>query len=247
MLALPLVALALLIDERRQAQQALAWSQNELQAQNVQLRTLAGRLITAYEDERQRISRDLHDDIGQRLALIAMALDRLSLDQRGGSPSPSTDGLPRIRREVHELASDLHGVSRELYSSTVQHLGLGGALKSWCVQMATQHHLAIDFTEDGHDGLPREASVCLYRVAQEALNNAVKHGRAERVTVELTRQSSTVRLRVADSGHGFDPHAPTTGIGLASMRERLRFIGGDLLVTSTPGNGAVVMAEVPVN
>jgi signal transduction histidine kinase len=77
------------------------------------------------------------------------------------------------------------------------------------------------------------------------LNNAVKHGRAERVTVELT--TSSVRLRVADSGLRFDPHAPTTGIGLASMRERLRCIGGDLLVTSTPGNGAVVMAEGPVN
>ena len=243
-LALPLTALALLIDERRQAQDDLAWSQRELEAQNVQLQALAGRLITAYEDERQRISRDLHDDIGQRLALIAMALDRV--DHRA-MPRTASDRLPGIRKDVHQLATDLHGLSRELYSSTVQHLGLGPALQNWCAQMATEHRLAVDFTGDGHDGLPREVSMCLYRVAQEALNNAVKHGRAQRVSVELKRQPSKVRLQIVDSGDGFDPSLPTKGIGLASMRERLRFIGGDLLVTSTPGKGAIVTAEVPVS
>jgi signal transduction histidine kinase len=242
-LALPLTALALLIDERRKAQDDLAWSRRELEAQNVQLQALAGRLITAYEDERQRISRDLHDDIGQRLALIAMALDRI--DHRAMPPTAS-DRLPGIRKDVHQLATDLHGLSRDLYSSTVQHLGLGPALQNWCAQVAAEHRLAIDFTGDGHDGLPREVSMCLYRVAQEALNNAVKHGHAQRVSVELKRQLSKVRLQIVDSGGGFDPSIPTKGIGLASMRERLRFIGGDLLVTSTPGNGAVVTAEVPV-
>ena len=243
-LALPLTTLALSIDERRKAQQDLAMSQRELQAQNVQLRTLAGRLITAYEDERQRISQDLHDDIGQRLALIAMALDRID---HGTITRHASDRLPGIRKDVHELASDLHGLSRELYSSTVQHLGLGPALENWCTQVATEHRLAIDFTGDRHDGLSRDVSMCLYRVAQEALNNAVKHGRAQRVSVELQRQPSKVRLRIVDSGGGFDPSKPTKGIGLASMRERLRFIGGNLLVTSSPGNGAVVIAEVPVS
>ena len=244
MLTLPLTTLTLLIDERRKAQQSLAWSRGELQAQNVQLRTLAGRLMTAYEDERQQISRDLHDDIGQRLALIAMAIDRINLDHHE-SPSIVGSGLQGIRTEVHELASDLHGLSRELYSSTVQHLGLSRALRNWCTQMAAQHHLAIEFIEDGHDGLPRDASMCLYRVAQEALKNAVKHGRAQQVTVELTSDSASMRLRVTDSGGGFDPGAPTNGIGLASMRERLRFIGGALSVRSTPGNGVEVTAVIP--
>ena len=245
LLALPLMALTLLIDERRKTQLELRWIQGELQAQNAQLRTLAGRLMTAYEDERQRISRDLHDDIGQRLALIAMGIDRFNLDHQE-RPAVAGSSLQGILREVHELASDLHGLSRELYSSTVQHLGLASALRSWCTQMAKQHQLAVNFIEDGHDGFPRDASMCLYRVAQEAVKNAVKHGRAQQVTVELSRRSSTMRLRVTDSGVGFDPAAPTTGIGLASMRERLRFIGGALSVTSTPGNGAEVMAEIPV-
>lgn len=243
-LALPLTTLALLMDERRKALQQLASNQRELQAQNVQLRTLAGRLITAYEDERQRISRDLHDDIGQRLSLIALALDRLDYS---GMSARQTHSLPDIRRDIHELASDLHGLSRELYSSTVQQLGLGPAIQNWCSQVATQYRMAIEFTGDGHDGLPRDVSMCLYRVAQEALNNAVKHGCAERVSVQLKREPSKVSLRVVDSGHGFDPHSPTTGIGLASMRERLRFIGGELSVISAPGRGAEVTAEVPVN
>ena len=243
MLTLPLTALTLLIEERRKAQQELAWSRRELQDQNVQLRTLAGRLMTAYEDERLRISRDLHDDIGQRLALIAMAIDRFNLDHQ---PPTVDNGLQGIRTEVHELARDLHGLSRELYSSTVQHLGLSRALRNWCAQMAAQHHLAIEFIEDGHDGLPRDASMCLYRVAQEALKNAVKHGQAQQVTVELRSDSASMRLRVTDSGVGFDPGAPTNGIGLASMRERLRFIGGALSVTSTPGSGAELRAEIPV-
>lgn len=243
-LALPLTTLALLMNERRTALQQLASNQRELQAQNVQLRTLAGRLITAYEDERQRISRDLHDDIGQRLSLIALALDRVD---RHGLSATGKDGLPDIRQDIHALASDLHGVSRELYWSTVHQLGLGPAIQNWCSQVATQYRLAIEFSGDGHDGLPRDVSVCLYRVAQEALNNAVKHGRAQRVTVQLKRESSKVRLRVVDFGDGFDPRSPTTGIGLASMRERLRFIGGDLSVISAPGRGAEVTAEVPVN
>jgi two-component system sensor histidine kinase UhpB len=245
LLAVPLTALTLLIDERRAAQQALAWSERQLQDQNIQLRTLAGRLMTAHEDERQRISRGLHDDIGQRLALIATAIDRVNL-ARHEPPAIVESGLQGIRTEVHELASDLHGLSRELYSSTVQHLGLAGALRNWCTQMAAQHHLAIVFIENGHDGIPRDASMCLYRVAQEAVKNAIAHSGAERVTIELTSDFASMRLRVKDLGVGFDPGAPTRGIGLASLRERLRFIGGALSVTSTPGSGAEVMAEIPV-
>jgi signal transduction histidine kinase len=243
-LALPLTTLALLMDERQKALQQLAWNQRELQAQNVQLRMLAGRLITAYEDERQRISRDLHDDIGQRLSLIALSLDRVD---HSGLSAKGGDGLPDIRRDIHELARDLHGLSRELYSSTVHQLGLGPAIQNWCSQVASQYRMAIEFIEHGHNGLPRDVSMCLYRVAQEALNNAVKHGRARHVTVQLERDSFKVRLRVVDSGDGFDPGLPTAGIGLASMRERLRFIGGDLSVISAPGRGAEVTAEVPVN
>jgi signal transduction histidine kinase len=245
LLAVPLTALTLLIAERRAAQEALAWSERQLQDQNIQLRTLAGRLMSAHEDERQRISRDLHDDIGQRLALIATAIDRVNLAHHE-PPAIVGSGLQGIRTEVHELASDLHGLSRELYSSTVQHLGLAGALRNWCTQMTAQHHLAIEFIEDGHDGLPRGASMCLYQVAQESVKNAIAHSSAERVTIELTSDSSSMRLRVKDSGVGFDPGAPTRGIGLASLRERLRFIGGALSVTSTPGSGAEVLAEIPM-
>ena len=242
-LAVPATALALLSEERRKARQDLAWSQRELQAQNDQLRMLAGRLITAQEDERRRISRDLHDDIGQRLALIIATLDGVGF----GRPGPSTSGgLEGVRRDVNEVANDLHNLSGELYSSTVQHLGLNRALKSWCSRVAAEHQLTIDFTEDGHDTVPLDTSMCLYRVAQEALNNAVKHGRAPHVKVHLTRQSSKASLRIVDYGGGFDPGTPTSGIGLASIEERVRFIGGTLSVTSTPGYGAEVTAEVPL-
>jgi two-component system sensor histidine kinase UhpB len=243
-LALPVTALALLSEERRNAQEDLAWSQRELQAQNGQLRMLAGRLITAQEDERRRISRDLHDDIAQRLAIIIATLDGIGF----GRPNLATSGggLEGVRKDVNELANDLHNLSRELYSSTVQHIGLNRALKSWCAQVAAQHQLTIDFTEDGHDTVPLDTSMCLYRVAQEALNNAVKHGRAPHVKVHLTRQSSRASLRIVDYGSGFDMETRSTGIGLASMEERVRFIGGTLSVISTPGYGAEVTAEVPI-
>src|SRR5262249_53255027 len=161
---------------------------------------------TAQDDERSRISRELHDDIAQRLALISVELGILESSYRA---SQNWDGLAVIRKEIDDVSVDIHHLSRGLHAATVRQLGLPQALRSWCTQMAAKHRLTIDLTDNAGGSLSTDASVCLYRVAQEALSNAVRHGRAGRVTVELRQRKGMVHLRVADSGCGFDVSAPT--------------------------------------
>jgi two-component system sensor histidine kinase UhpB len=235
LLAVPVTVLVVLID-------ALAQSRHQLQGQTADLRALAGRLITAQEDERRRIARDIHDDIGQRLASIRVALELFARQD-----TVSTDShLIGVRHDLDEVARDIHHLSRGLHPSVLDHLGLPDALRSLGRQMAAQHKIAIDVIAPGNGSIAPDVSMCLYRVAQEALTNAVKHGGAQRVTVQLTNDDSVLRLRVADAGRGFDLSSVTAGLGLAGMRERLRLMDGRLHVVSAPAKGTEVSAEIPL-
>jgi signal transduction histidine kinase len=146
---------------------------------------------------------------------------------------------------VDDLTEDIRLLSHSLHSSKLQYLGLKAALKDLCGQIAKGHPMSVEF--QGYDlgqTVPAEVALCLYRVAQEALNNAVKYSGASRVVVALSNGGSRVGMRITDSGKGFDPSRASGGLGLASMYERLRLVNGELRVSSKPGRGTELIAQV---
>jgi len=210
-----------------------------------ELQRLAGHLIEAQEEERRRISRDLHDDIGQRIALLACEIDfeRRSKTASRNDRKPSV--LPKLRKELDAIATDIHKLSHELHSASLQCCGLKVALKDLCWKYSHNHHLDVELhTERLDPKLPPDIALCLFRVVQEALANALKHGHTKKVLVTVVQDSRKVRLSVRDFGVGFDPSVHPVGIGLMSMRERVRFCGGMLTVRSAPNEGTEIAAEV---
>ena len=209
-----------------------------------ELQRLAGQLIEAQEEERRRISRELHDDIGQRVALLACELD-LACSPAGSSPEREASLLSKLRNELDSIATDIHELSHELHSSSLQCCGLKVALKDLCWKYSHNQHLQIELHADNFDSkLPPDVALCLFRVAQEALANVLKHGGTKKVVVRVMQDSEKVRLSVKDFGVGFDPSLQSAGLGLMSMRERLRFCGGVLSVRSALNEGTEISAEV---
>jgi signal transduction histidine kinase len=201
---------------------------------------LNARLISAAEEERKNIARELHDDFAQRLSLLMVGIDELR-----------EDVLPRGSFRIREildgldkLATDIHQMSHRLHSSRLRHLGLSAALRDVCRSISNQHHIPIDFAVDqDYRELPEHIALCFYRVAQEALNNAVKHSGSDCIEVRLNGHGQDLAMTIVDYGVGFDPHVATEGMGLSSMRERLRMIGGSLQIQSRPGGGTKLQAE----
>jgi signal transduction histidine kinase len=203
---------------------------------------LSARLISVAEEERKHLARELHDDIGQRLSLLAVSLDILKSDEKAEDSIRAK--LDDALRELKDLAEDVHNLSHRLHSSKLQHLGLPAALREVCRQIGEQHRVEIDLQAAApFPTLSEYVSLCFYRVAQEALNNAVKHSQSKRVQVHLHSTENRVRLLVRDFGIGFDPAMKSEGLGLATMQERLRMVGGTLSITSIPGKGTDLLAE----
>jgi PAS domain S-box-containing protein len=212
------------------------------------LEKVSGQLIEAQEKERRRIARDLHDDICQRLALLSM-----ELDQANRSVNESADGtkdrLKEIRQHCSEIAGDVQSLSHELHSSRLDYLGIVAAIRGFCHEFSKQHEVSIEFTEkDVPADLPREISLCLFRVTQEALHNALKYSWVSNYAVELTARAEEIQLVVSDSGRGFNVEAvkQNHGLGLVSMQERVHLVHGSLHVESEPGQGTKVLAIVPL-
>jgi signal transduction histidine kinase len=205
-------------------------------------------LISAQEDERARIARELHDDFSQRLALLAMQLGQVG-ESLPSSNKAASDRLNIMWNGISELSSDIHRLSHELHSSKLHHVGLLAAAKSLCEEIGRQHRIQIEFA---HRELPEEISphveLCFFRIVQESLNNIVKHSGAKQAHVEFVGTASYIRLRIVDSGVGFDPSAKAAraGLGLASMRERLRPLGGNMALRSRPMEGTEIVVEVPL-
>jgi PAS domain S-box-containing protein len=209
---------------------------------------LSGRLITAQEDERSRISRELHDDFSQRLALLAMQLDQASQSLPDANEALS-ERLQGMWERTIELSSDIHKLSHQLHSSKLHHLGLLPAAKGLCEETGKQHHIHIEFLHrEMPEGLAPDVELCCFRIVQEALNNIAKHSGAKQAHVEFVGSPSFIRLRIVDAGAGFDPTSMTAqrGLGLASMRERLRLLGGTIALHSSPMEGTEIVAEVPL-
>jgi signal transduction histidine kinase len=211
-------------------------------------RLLAARLITAQEDERTRIARDLHDDACQRLALMAIELDELA--------QPAADSGAFLGARVHALADSARGLSAdvrriayELHPASLDQFGLVPAVRRFAEELGARNGIAIEIVDsDWPKGpLPRDVSLVLYRVTQEALRNVAEHSGAPEARVVFRGRSGGVAVVVSDKGRGFDVEAPANErrLGLAGMRERLGLLGGRLRIESAPGAGATVEAWVP--
>jgi PAS domain S-box-containing protein len=213
------------------------------------LEKLSGRLITAQEEERTRIARELHDDFSQRLALQGIGLGQLWKKL----PESDIEGRAKVQelvKTIQEMSSDMHSLSHQLHSSKLQHVGLGPAVMGLCEEISKKYEIQVEFTERGVSSeIPKDVALCLFRVAQEALGNMVKHSRAKQAQAELLGANNEIRLRIVDAGVGFDPalRSLDVGIGLVGMRERLRLVGGTLWVSSVPKQGTEIIARVPLS
>jgi PAS domain S-box-containing protein len=220
-------------------------AESALLQRDKELQLLAGRLIEAQEEERARISRDLHDDIGQRVALLASEIDLACSQSLADQKERAAELLPKLHGELSAIATDIHELSHELHSASLQCCGLKVGLRDLCRKYWNNYHLEIELqAEDLDASLAPEVSLCLFRVAQEALANIQKHGQTKKAVVAVIQDGEKVRLTVKDFGVGFDLAAQSRGIGLITMRERLRFCGGVLSVKAAPNEGTEITAEV---
>jgi signal transduction histidine kinase len=226
---------------RKRAEKRVLESQREL-------RMLAGKQLTAQESERRHIARELHDDLNQRLALISVELEMLG--RRAPESKPElVERVNELSARVKEVSSSVHDLSHKLHPSKVEQLGLPASLRGLCKELAHSYGIQMEFTNDGlPESVPDTVALCLYRIVQEALANVIKHSRAQRADVELHGNSTSIHLRVVDDGVGFDPSVidRNGGLGLASMRERLRLLGGKIVIDARPSRGTRIDVEVPL-
>jgi PAS domain S-box-containing protein len=212
------------------------------------LGALRDRLTRVQDDERARIARELHDDLGQRLALLTIQLSELQQASLDVAPSLA-EQLESSRKLSEEICVEANLLSHRLHPSRLAHIGLTNALSRLCDEFAQQGSMDIDFQHDEIPALPSEVTTCLYRVAQEAIRNAEKHSGGRQVRVELAAGSDSIRLCVSDSGRGFAATSAESspGLGLVSMAERMRSVGGALSVQSEVNRGTHIEASIPLS
>jgi len=222
------------VTEQKHAEDALTWMNQ--------------RLLEVQEEERSWLARELHDDINQRIGLLALNLESLKNDL-----APEQIVLrQRIAEEgerVSRLATDIQGLSHRLHSSKLRLLGLEAAAHGFCRELQARENVQIDVrSEQFPEKLPEDVALCLFRVLQEALQNAVRHSRSKKFQVALVGSSTQIKLTVRDWGAGFrfDDTSTDRGLGLTSMHERLKLVGGRLSIESTVGVGTTVGATVPL-
>ena len=221
------------ITERKLAEAALA--------------NVSRKLIEAQEQERTRIGRELHDDIGQRLAMVAVQLQQVHEDSLVLPQVRNRMG--ELKKEISGIADDIQSLSHELHSAKLQYLGIAGAIKGFCREFGEQQKVEVDFqSHDLPSPLSPDISLGLFRVLQEALHNSAKHSGVRHFEVRLWGTSDEIHLTVKDSGVGFDREAAkeSRGLGLISMGERLKLVNGTLSIDSQPKGGTTVHARVPL-
>jgi integral membrane sensor domain MASE1 len=208
------------------------------------LLSMSGNLVMAQEQERHRIARELHDNLGQELALVEITLDRLL----GKCDSSLKLDLTDLSSRVSAISETAHEISHGLYPTTLEYLGLKKAMKKLCDELQRGKELSIDFTIGNlPDQLQPSTSVSLYRVVQEALHNIITHSHARNVKVELTSRDGRILLLIMDDGVGFDVSHEEVGLGLVSMRERIRAIGGSIHISSFRKEGTLIEVQVPLH
>jgi signal transduction histidine kinase len=233
MVGVPLIFLSAVMSEARQTQESL--------------RNVSGSLINAQEQERSRMARELHDDINQRLAMLAIELEKVR-EHSLVLPPEVASRLQELRKETTEISSDIQALSHDLHSSQLEYLGVVAGIKSWCKEFAERQNMEIDCRQDVRSTLPNEIGLCLFRVLQEGLHNAAKHSGVKRIEVQLAENSGEIHLIVRDWGKGFDIDAARRGkgLGLTSMQERVRLVNGTIAIDSKPMGGTTIHVRVPL-
>jgi signal transduction histidine kinase len=219
-------------------------TKNELSKRQNEIGVLASQLLQSQENERKRISRELHDDIGQRLSLAASEVALLASQQSESTPI-LVNRLDALRDELDCLCSDIHEMSHDLHSYKLQHLGLKSALKDLCRKISQPGFRVDLYAEDFQEPASKDVALCLYRVAQESLKNSLKHANTSIAAVTLTKLDNTFYMTIQDSGEGFNEGMPSRGLGLLSMNERVKLVHGHFKMHSLPGRGTEIWVEIP--
>ncbi len=213
-----------------------------------ELRELAANLLEAQEEERRRVSRELHDELGQRLALLEIQIEEMK--RRLGSDERLASELVTLRTRVGEIADDVHRICYRLHPAILENLGLVAAVRSYCEEYSAWSGIKARFSYcDVPSHLPASVSLCIYRVVQEALRNAAKHSRATRAIVMLRGIRHGLQIVIKDSGRGFvlDQVRGKGGLGLISVTERVRLAGGNCAIRSAPDQGTRIQAWIPLS
>jgi signal transduction histidine kinase len=208
---------------------------------------MSRKLVHIQEEERKRIARDLHDDINQRLALLAVQIEQLK-EETPDSAGENKSRLSDIWTQIFEVSTEVQSISHQLHSKQLEYIGIVAAMRSFCTEFSSRHKVRVDFSHmDVRQVIPQEISLCLFRILQEALSNAAKYSGVKHFQVKLECQLSELRLRISDAGIGFDSHAATqAGLGLLSMRERVRLVNGIISIDSKPRGGTRIQVRVPL-
>ncbi len=233
--------------KRRQAEEASREKEQILRQNENDLRKLAGRLIYAQEEERRRIARELHDDLSQRLAVFAIDVGRLQ-QQLVDPPVSVQEELSEMKKDIIEISQDVHDLSRQLHPSILDDLGLIKAVESECTNFSRREGIGIAFNHESVPAvIPKDVSLSLFRIIQEALSNVFKHACADHISVSLKGIDHDVLLSVQDDGIGFEPAEvrEKPGLGFSSMRERTILMNGEFSIRSKPERGTVITVKVP--
>jgi len=213
------------------------------------LSSVGNRVIEAEELERRRIASDLHEDIGQRLTLLTIETEQLESDAHDRAVDVASR-MDSVRKQTLEILADVKLLAHELHSPRLQYLGIAAVMSSFCKEFGERKRVGIDFRSDGlPSAIPPEISLCLFRVLQEALHNAVQHSGVRQVDARLWGTSDQIQLTVSDFGVGFNLRTATEvgGLGLNRMRERLKLVKGSLSIDSRPKRGTTICARVPLS
>ncbi len=216
-----------------------------------QLQHLAGSLITAQDAERARLARDLHDDVSQQLAGLCIELSGLRRRVGMAQGGELQAGVSSLQQRAVDLAESVRALSHDLHPNVLQHAGLTAALSDYCAGLSRSQAIAVTCTAEGDvASIDADSALCLYRIAQEALHNVVKHAGARRAEVRLLCTSDIAQLTVGDDGKGFDvaeTRRSRKGLGLVSINERVRLSGGTLSVVTEKDKGTQILVRLPAS
>ena len=237
------------ITVRKQAEEARRKSESALRISQDNLRLLAGRLLSVQEEERRRLARDIHDDLTQRLALLAIEAGKLE-QQLESSPKLFRDKLRQMKEQIVNLSINVHDISRQLHPAILDDLGLVDAIKSECTIFSKREGISIRYEPTNiPESISKDAALCIYRVMQESLRNIAKHANVKKAEVLLTGTDQGIQLCIKDNGVGFDPVSVRGkgGLGLASMEERVRLIQGEFSIQSQSERGTTIELWIPLS
>jgi len=246
-----LLGVSIDITARKIMEEKLRESEVILRNNQKDLQKLAGRLISVKEEELRRLSRELHDDLTQRLAVLAIEAGKLELQMNDKDHilPESIQRISAIKEQLIKVSEDVHRISRQLHPTILDDLGLVRAIESECAALGQRENIEIIFlNEDVPDGFPDDVPLCLYRIVQEGLNNCICHSGANKCEVALKGSKDTIFLVVEDKGAGFNPVEvrDKPGLGLSSMRERVQLVGGHFAVNTEPGSGTSIHVSIPL-